>query len=127
VNSGQVQVYPMTEIELRYKAMKDEIDDRGGEASLGKIISRYSYEQYIQTYIWKTISEYCRYTNPKCTRCDSTFKLQVHHVSYQNLGLELYHPEDLVVVCSKCHAIITLLQNINREMCVQWERKYYRK
>lgn len=37
----------------------------------------------------------------KCVLCGSTEKLIVHHISYKNLGNE--PPEDLLVVCEKCH------------------------
>ena len=116
----------MNMIQLKYDELKKEIDSRGGEESLEKTIGKYSYQGYIGSYIWKTISEYNRQLHPQCEDCGSMFHLQVHHSSYKNLGLEIYHPEDLRVLCSKCHALITFLQNIDRKMCVQWERKYNR-
>lgn len=33
--------------------------------------------------------------------CGSTDRIQVHHLSYDNLGNE--KPEDLLVVCRECH------------------------
>ncbi len=36
-----------------------------------------------------------------CQVCGSTDRIQVHHLSYDNLGNE--KPEDLLVVCRECH------------------------
>jgi len=36
-----------------------------------------------------------------CKKCNSKHKLEVHHITYQNLGAE--HLEDLVTLCRTCH------------------------
>ncbi len=41
-------------------------------------------------------------------RCSNKRRLQVHHLTYERLGAEL--PEDVVVLCGRCHAITHLRQ-----------------
>lgn len=36
-----------------------------------------------------------------CQSCGKSRRLEVHHLSYQNLGYE--SPEELAVLCSECH------------------------
>ena len=36
-----------------------------------------------------------------CERCSSSKNLQLHHLTYQRLGLELEN--DLIILCQKCH------------------------
>jgi len=38
----------------------------------------------------------------KCEKCGCMSKLEVHHLRYRNIGNEL--DEDLMVLCSRCHA-----------------------
>jgi 5-methylcytosine-specific restriction endonuclease McrA len=41
----------------------------------------------------------------RCQVCGGKSGLQVHHVSYANLGHE--QDEDLTVLCSDCHVVVT--------------------
>lgn len=41
--------------------------------------------------------------NGRCAHCSATERLQVHHVTYRNIGNE--RPEDLLVLCRRCHRI----------------------
>jgi 5-methylcytosine-specific restriction endonuclease McrA len=60
------------------------------------------YGAWLETDEWQAIrekalerAEHC------CADCGSERGLEVHHLTYRNLGAE--RPEDLVVVCSDCH------------------------
>jgi 5-methylcytosine-specific restriction endonuclease McrA len=60
------------------------------------------YAAWLETYAWQEIrekalerAEHC------CADCGAERRLEVHHLTYKNLGTE--QPEDLVVVCSDCH------------------------
>lgn len=62
------------------------------------------YSAWLETPEWQEIreralerAEFC------CTDCGATRKLQVHHLTYANVGAE--RPEDLVVVCEECHLV----------------------
>jgi 5-methylcytosine-specific restriction endonuclease McrA len=62
------------------------------------------YDYYMQSKEWfiKKKDIYNR-ADGKCERCGSTFRPQVHHLSYANLGNE--KDNDLVLLCSKCHIV----------------------
>ena len=67
-------------------------------------IESVDYNEYIQSDEWKEKSLALRCKVGKCQICGtSNKKLQVHHNSYRNLGHE--PPEDLTVLCERCHAI----------------------
>jgi 5-methylcytosine-specific restriction endonuclease McrA len=65
------------------------------------------YKEYISSRIWK---EKCKQAlervGYKCQKCGLSKwarKLEVHHLTYERFKHEL--PEDLIVVCNKCHKI----------------------
>lgn len=61
------------------------------------------YIQYLKSSKWKTKrDEYERIGN--CYVCNRRRHLQLHHISYKNLGNE--GEDDLVVVCEACHTRI---------------------
>jgi 5-methylcytosine-specific restriction endonuclease McrA len=61
-----------------------------------------SYDAYLQSPHWhKTRRAALRRAQYQCEHCSSTTALQVHHLSYGNLGKE--PPEDLMVLCDPCH------------------------
>ncbi len=61
-----------------------------------------SYPEYLHTSWWLSRkAQAIRDAGYKCERCGSMIRLQVHHVSYANIGDE--SKEDLVVLCEKHH------------------------
>lgn len=65
-------------------------------------VDRIEYSKYIKTKKWKNLSKLVKEkANNKCTFCESTKKLVVHHHNYINLYNET--EDDLICVCSKCH------------------------
>lgn len=63
-----------------------------------------NYVDFLNTPYWKAISEEVKKkAHYKCQICNGNKKLQVHHRSYENHGLELYHLEDLICLCEDCH------------------------
>jgi len=67
-------------------------------------ISQMNYHDFLATPYWKAVSGYKRYkAGYKCELCNSNGSLAVHHKTYENHGLEVYHLEDLVVLCKDCH------------------------
>lgn len=69
-------------------------------------IRRELYRQYINSSAWRKRRAYeIALAGHKCRECghDGTagIALQVHHVSYANLGEET--PSDVVVLCKLCH------------------------
>jgi predicted HNH restriction endonuclease len=60
------------------------------------------YRKYLKSEQWKQKrEEVLERHGHKCVFCDSSNKLQVHHMNYDNVGNE--GVLDLFVVCSGCH------------------------
>ena len=68
------------------------------------------YNAYIHSHDWDLKrDERIEIDNHTCQVCGTNERtLQVHHLSYSNLGDEPM--EDLITVCSVCHAIITEIE-----------------
>jgi len=64
-----------------------------------KAIGYETYEAYLVSDHWKEFSAKVR--AKQCFCCNSRKGLQIHHITYVNLGHEL--PEDVVTVCRQCH------------------------
>lgn len=75
------------------------------------------YNTYIQSKHWLQTRIDILTNRPKCERCGSKHKLQVHHLTYKNIYNE--NPEDLEVLCAKCHmqehGLIKVKKSFNRK------------
>lgn len=64
------------------------------------------YNQYLDSPYWHYVSLVykCR-ANFCCERCGGKRRahLALHHKTYKHIGSELQYPEDMEVLCSKCH------------------------
>lgn len=66
--------------------------------------SQLKYREYLQSPHWQKVrNEIIKVRGEKCEICGATENLQVHHKTYKHLGFEENYPEDLIVVCKKCH------------------------
>ena len=62
------------------------------------------YHKYLLSSEWKSIAKKIRKRDEfKCTKCNSSESLQVHHTSYDNIFNERNHLEDLILLCDCCH------------------------
>ena len=63
------------------------------------------YQGYLQSQHWR-ITRYDAKARAgrRCKRCGTTQDLQVHHLTYARKGFE--HPDDLEVLCKRCHYIV---------------------
>lgn len=71
-----------------------------------EIVTSMSYEEFLQTPYWKAVAYKVKQgAGFKCQICGSGGRLQTHHRSYDNHGLEHTHDgmKDLICVCSSCH------------------------
>lgn len=82
------------------------------------------YKVYLDSPHWKAIRKrlYREYEY-KCAMCGSPKNLNVHHITYDNLGEE--KDEDLTVLCQKCHSELhdgnyTFFD----DLCAAWSRLY---
>lgn len=76
------------------------------------------YHQYLQSFEWRKKSETAKIkSGRRCQVCNCSERelvLHVHHRTYENLGHEL--PEDLTVLCSRCHYLFEKsLMNVKTE------------
>lgn len=62
------------------------------------------YEQYLKSNEWITKRDKIREKRKLCEICKEYENLQVHHLTYENLGNE--KDEDLILLCKKCHFAI---------------------
>jgi 5-methylcytosine-specific restriction endonuclease McrA len=61
------------------------------------------YEQYLQTEHWQAMRRLAlEAADHHCLLCDADSNLDVHHRTYERLGMEQLR--DLVVLCETCHA-----------------------
>lgn len=64
------------------------------------------YYEYINSTLWQEVRKLAlQRAGHKCQICGTTKNLDVHHNSYDNLGNEQEHLEDLVVLCSEHHQL----------------------
>lgn len=67
-----------------------------------KVRSSKEYEEYIKSNEWQeTRQRIFKRDNYRCVKCGASKNLQVHHITYENLGVE--KDADLVTLCEKCH------------------------
>lgn len=57
------------------------------------------YEQYLQSKWWRMIIRI--YKDKKCAQCSRKYELNLHHISYENLGEE--RPNEVITLCKRCH------------------------
>ncbi len=73
-----------------------------------------SYNKHLTSSSWDIIrKEAYKRANFTCERCGKkNTRLEAHHLNYNNLGNE--QPEDLLVVCRKCHLELELEKENNK-------------
>jgi hypothetical protein len=73
------------------------------------------YRRYQTTPHWQALKAWavqraggrCQGETPTGGRCENAVGLQLHHKSYERLWNE--HPDDVCVLCDRCHAITHLM------------------
>lgn len=72
------------------------------EAGKGRFVGPDEYRAYLQTPAWRERADAAKArAGWECALCTSSEHLNVHHRTYERLGAE--RPEDLVVLCRRCH------------------------
>jgi 5-methylcytosine-specific restriction endonuclease McrA len=64
------------------------------------------YKAYLQSETWKNIRERIKLRDIVCQMCGSTENLTVHHMNSKYRFHEAEHPEQLILLCEKCHTWI---------------------
>ena len=66
-----------------------------------------TYREYLESPHWEFVRDAALWAaSYRCQLCRGQRDLQVHHNNYDCLGDET--PDDLVVLCKKCHEIYSL-------------------
>lgn len=60
-----------------------------------------TYKEYINSWLWKEKTEEMKRIDRICKECGSKHFLQIHHITYENLGNE--KKRDLILLCNECH------------------------
>lgn len=78
-------------------------DVQGVDKPSQQLMSPSYKRRYLQSTSWSVLRNYrLDKDNHKCAHCDSTQQLNVHHITYNNLGNE--DPDkDLITLCQQCH------------------------
>ena len=80
------------------------IDNEEMLIAIEKHILKMPYREFLKTPYWKAISlRIMKKSNFRCSICNSNENLNVHHITYEHHGMELYYMEDLVCLCKNCH------------------------
>ncbi len=74
-----------------------------------KALEHITYNEYLQTDHWRDVrAAAIWFAGDRCQLCGGHNRLEVHHNNYDCLGNE--RPEDLVVLCQKCHELHSLAE-----------------
>lgn len=89
-----------------------------------RIANKEEYKAYLKSPKWRaTRKRLYREYEYKCAICGSPKNLNVHHITYENLGEE--KDEDLTVLCQKCHAgLHDGNYTFFDDLCAAWERLF---
>lgn len=85
-----------------FKQLLNEIDDNAINFA-----KNMDYKDFLNSTYWKVLSySVKKKRGDKCEKCGSKINLNVHHLTYRHRGNEINHLDDLVCLCSNCHAKI---------------------
>jgi hypothetical protein len=82
------------------------IENHVNQESLAFGLRRMPYRYFLETAYWFAVSSVVKSNaGMRCNVCNSDYKIQVHHRTYDNHGYEHKHMNDLVVLCDYCHGL----------------------
>ncbi|WBC28395.1 HNH endonuclease [Rhodobacteraceae phage LS06-2018-MD05] len=89
-------------IKKKAKKPKNKTKKRNKTKVKPKITFKQKYYDYLESDKWAQLKiDLYNYRGRKCEKCGLTYKLQVHHLTYDNIFNE--EPEDLIILCENCH------------------------
>ena len=92
--------------EIDFNNLKDilKYQDRGELQRLAyRCLNQDGYKEYLQSPYWIIVKNYILSIRKQCHICKRTTHLTVHHKTYEHFGYEIFHLEDLEVLCWFCH------------------------
>lgn len=67
-------------------------------------VKQVEYSLFLKTKYWKFVKDLVLARDKGlCSKCGSTSRLQVHHLSYVNHFAEHKNLQDLITLCRECH------------------------
>lgn len=67
-------------------------------------MNKLEYQKYLKSTHWKKFKrEFFKRFEKVCRKCNSKDRIQLHHISYENLWCEQFL--DVIPLCENCHAI----------------------
>lgn len=89
-----------------------------------RIGDKEAYKAYLKSPHWQAIRKRLyRAYEYKCAMCGSSRNLNVHHITYENLGEE--KDEDLTVLCQRCHETLhDDKYTFFDDLCLAWDRLF---
>lgn len=86
------------------KSFQNQLLAKYGYEELEKYVNEHlTYQSYKRSDMWRVISRLKREIVRCCEICGIRYGLQAHHLTYEHLGLEAFHMDDLQVLCDSCH------------------------
>jgi 5-methylcytosine-specific restriction endonuclease McrA len=80
-------------------------------------MSRVNYKKYLQSPHWYNYKQSVYRDKPYyCYLCQKREKLELHHITYKNLGNE--NIDDVIYLCHKCHLYATFSKE--KEKLQKW-------
>lgn len=62
------------------------------------------YHVHLKSQYWRDVTEIVKKRDGgRCRLCNSRSSLQVHHRTYDHIGVEMEHLDDLTTLCAYCH------------------------
>jgi len=81
------------------------------------------YSTYLQSEAWKKKrNEIMQRDNKQCRFCGQREALQVHHLTYKNLGNE--NEQELITLCKSCHKMLHDVMSIHEPKAKDALREY---
>lgn len=66
-----------------------------------------NYAEFLKTDYWKKVSRLVKERAKwRCQGCNSSLDLQAHHRTYEFLGDDMHHLDELIALCARCHSAI---------------------
>lgn len=66
-------------------------------------MNKLEYKEYLNSSHWRAFRKKIYSNRKRCQRCTGNKNLNIHHVTYKNLGNE--SEDDVLVLCNTCHFI----------------------
>lgn len=94
-----------TRLAKAIRTLQNEVDEKMAlleELRKSHDIEDIDYYKYLKTQAWENLRQQIfRRDHFRCVVCGEPKNLSVHHITYENLGVE--KTSDLVTLCPKCH------------------------